>query len=211
MAERQRQQAAEAAQLALRPGETEAERRERLRRSEQEADLQHAADLFGDAGLSAGGPGAHSAPRKSAAVLKASSVVVNASDPGTTIDLSALPLMNPTTKPQFDQLLQTLTPVLTANAKKGPYNLFAQDLVRALCEALPSEQIKKINSSLTTLANQRLREEKDSDKSTKKTKAAKTKTTLAIGRPNTVDTGAYEDDGYGECVPLPSLFHLRFL
>lgn len=185
----------------LREGETEAERRERMRRSEQEADLQHAADLFGeasfgDAGLSAG---AGSGVRKSAAALKASAISVgDSSDPTKTVDLSSLPLLNPVTKTQFDKLSQTLGPIISAQSQKGPYVLFAQDLIRELCRGLPSDQIKKINSSLTSLANERLREEKASEKGGKKTKAAKTKTTLAIARPSTIDTGNYDDDGYGE-------------
>ncbi|KIH93680.1 translation initiation factor 3 subunit J [Sporothrix brasiliensis 5110] len=193
--ERARAQAQADADSALREGETEAERRERMRRSEQEADLQHAADLFGDAGLSAGtGGGA----RKSAAALKASAISIDASDPSKTVDLGSLPLLNPVTKLQFDKLQQTLGPIISAHAHKGPYVVFAQNLIRELCRGLPSDQIKKINSSLTALANDRLREEKASEKGGKKTKAAKTKTTLAIARPNTVDTGSYDDDAYGE-------------
>lgn len=166
-----------------------------MRRSEQAADLQHAADMFGDAGLSAG---AGTGTRKSGAALQAAAVAVDPADPTRTVDLGALPLFNPTTKAQFDALRQTLGPLLSAHACKGAYSLFAQDLVRELCAALPSDQIKKINSSLTTLANDRLREEKAADKGSKKTKAAKTKTTLAIARPNTVDTDAYGEDAYGE-------------
>lgn len=202
VADRARQQADADADSALREGETEAERRERMRRSEQEADLQHAADLFGatnlgfgDAGLSAG---TGSGVRKSAAALKASAISVDSSDPTKTVDLGSLPLLNPTTKTQFDKLQQTLGPIISAHSQKGPYVLFAQDFVRELCRGLPSDQIKKINSSLTALANDRLREEKAAEKGGKKTKAAKTKTTLAISRPNTVDTGTYEDDAYGE-------------
>ena len=192
-ADRARQQAAAEAEAALLEGETEAERRERMRRSEQESDLQHAADLFGGAGLSAG-----TGTRKSAAVLKASAVSVSSSDPTKTVDLGSLPLLNPTTKQQFDKLQQTIGPIISAHASKGPYVMFAQDLIRELCKTLPSDQIKKINSSLTALANDRLREEKASEKGGKKTKAAKTKTTLAISRPSHVDTSAYDDDAYGE-------------
>lgn len=194
VADRARQQAELEEAAKLRQGETEAERRDRLRRTEQEADLQHAADMFGDAGLSAG-----SGIRKSGSALKASAVALDDKDPSKTVDLGSLPLLNPVTKAQFDKLLQTLGPILSAHAHKGPYVLFAQELVRELCKGLPSDQIKKVNSSLTTLANDKLREEKAAEKGGKKTKAAKTKTTLAIGRPTTIDTGNYDDGGdYGE-------------
>ncbi|EPE06669.1 eukaryotic translation initiation factor 3 subunit [Ophiostoma piceae UAMH 11346] len=194
IADRARQQADLEEAARLREGETEAERRERLRRNEQDSDLQHAADMFGDAGLSAG-----SGTRKSGAALKASAVALDSKDPSQTVDLGALPLLNPTTKPGFDKLLQTLGPILNAQSRKGPYALFAQEFARELCKNLPSDQIKKINSTLTTLANDKLREEKAADKGGKKTKAAKTKTTLAIGRPTAIDTGNYhEDEDYGE-------------
>lgn len=193
VAERAARQAEAEAEAAALANETEAERRERLRRNEQEADLQHAADLFGDAGLSAG-----TGSRKSAAALRASAVAVDVKNPAKTVDLGALPLLNPTTKPQFDTLRTTLAPLLVAQAKKPHYALFVQDLVKELCRALPSEQIKKTASSLTALSNDKLREEK-AEKGGKKTKAAKTKTSLAVGRPNTIDTGIYDDDaGYGD-------------
>ncbi|CAK7267811.1 Translation initiation factor 3 subunit J component [Sporothrix epigloea] len=192
-AERARQQAEADAEAAMIACETEAERRERLRRNEQDADLQHAADMFGDAGLSAG-----TGTRKSAAVLKASAISVSASDPTKTVDLGSLPLLNPTTKQQFDKLQLTLGPIISAHSQKGPYVMFAQNFIRELCKSLPSDQIKKINSSLTALANDRLREEKASEKGGKKTKAAKTKTTLAIARPSAVDTSSYDDVDYGE-------------
>lgn len=194
IADRARQQAELEEAARLREGETEAERRERLRRNEQESDLQHAADMFGDAGLSAG-----SGTRKSGAALKASAVSVDSKDPSKTVDLGSLPLLNPTTKADFDKLLQTLGPILNAQSRKGPYVLFAQELVRELCKSLPSDQVKKVNSTLTTLANDKLREEKAAEKGGKKTKAAKTKTTLAIGRPTAIDTGNYhDDDDYGD-------------
>ncbi|EFX00538.1 eukaryotic translation initiation factor 3 subunit [Grosmannia clavigera kw1407] len=197
IAEKQAQRQAELAALAEpRENETETERRERMRRHEQEADLQHAADLFGDAGLSAG---TGSGVRKSAAVLKASAVAVDKADPSKTVDLAALPLLNPITKAQFDALCSTLAPLIAANAKKPHYSLFVQDLVKELCRGLPSDQIKKAASTLTVLSNDKLREEKAAEKGGKKSKAAKTKTSLAVGRPNTVDTGAYDDDGgYGD-------------
>ncbi|OAA58519.1 eukaryotic translation initiation factor 3 subunit [Niveomyces insectorum RCEF 264] len=134
-----------------------------------------------------------------APALKASAVVLDERDPTKTVDLGALPLLNPTTKPQFDKLLQTLGPILAANAKKPHYVLFAQELVKELCRDLPSDQIKKITSTLSALGNDKLREEKAADKGGKKSKAAKTKTTLAVGRPNVVDTGVYnDDDAYGD-------------
>ena len=63
-----------------------------------------------------------------------------------------------------------------------------------------SEQIKKIASGLTTLSNEKMKEEKAAEKGGKKTKAAKTKTTLNASRDVSLkaDTRAYDDDDFGD-------------
>ncbi|SPJ87952.1 related to Eukaryotic translation initiation factor 3 subunit J [Fusarium torulosum] len=168
--------------------ETEAEKRERLRRTEQEADLAHAADLFGDIGISAG----RSKTRPAA-------VVVDSNDPTNTVDISKLPLFQPKTKAQFETLRTTMAPIITANAKNPHYSLFLQDFAKALAKEMNSEQIKKLASTLTALGNEKMREEKAADKGGKKTKAAKTKTSLVTSRANTTDTATYEDnDDFGD-------------
>lgn len=171
--------------------ETEAQKRERLRRTEKESDLRHAEDLFGSIGISSG--------RK--ATTAGSAVPIDASDPTKTVDLSALPLFKPATKLQFEQLRNTLGPILAANAKKAHYTLFLQEFAKQLAKDLPSDQIKKIASTLTALSNEKMKEEKAAEKGGKKTKAAKTKTSLAgVSRGGGVaDTNTYEDDdAFGE-------------
>ncbi|RSM11171.1 hypothetical protein CEP52_003145 [Fusarium oligoseptatum] len=143
--------------------ETEAEKRERLRRTEQEADLAHAADMFGDIGISAG-----------RAKTRTAAVVVDSSDPTNTVDISKLPLFQPKTKAQFENLRTVLGPILSANAKNAQYSIFLQDFTKALAKEM---------------------EEKAADKGGKKTKAAKTKTSLVTGRANVADTSHYDDDG----------------
>ena len=62
---------------------------------------------------------------------------------------------------------------------------------------MPSTEIKKAASGLTALSNERLKEEKAMDKGGKKTKAAKSKISLAAGRDigrGMADTKNYEDD-----------------
>lgn len=164
--------------------ETEAEKRERLRRTEQEADLAHAADMFGDIGISAG-----------RAKTRTAAVIVDSADPTNTVDISKLPLFQPQTKAQFENLRTVLGPILSANAKNPQYSLFLQDFTKALAKEMPSEQIKKLASTITALGNEKMREEKAADKGGKKTKAAKTKTSLVTGRANAADTSHYDDDG----------------
>jgi translation initiation factor 3 subunit J len=168
--------------------ETEAERRERLRRTEQEADLKHAEDLLGDFGNIG-----ISNTRKA----KAPGTVISV-DGNNTVDIATLPLFNPSTKAQFEQLRTTLVPILTASSKKAHYVLFLQELAKQLAADLPSDQVKKVSSALTALSNEKMKAEKAADKGGKKTKAAKTKTTLVASRANTVDTNTYEDDAFGD-------------
>lgn len=167
--------------------ETEAERRERMRRNEQDADLRHAEDLFGAVDL-----------RNRKVAAAAGAVVMDVQDPNKTINLASLPVFNPMTKLQFEQMRTTLTPVISANAKKAHYVLFLQEFTKQLAKDLPSDQIKKIASSLTTLSNEKMKEEKAAEKGGKKSKAAKNKTTLVgVTRGPVTDMNTY-DDAFGD-------------
>lgn len=171
--------------------ETEAEKRARLRATEKNSDLKHAEDLFG--GISG--------PNERRAVKPVT--LANPESEGEVLDLTKLPIFNPTTKAQFTQLRETLTPLLAANSKKAHYTLFMQEFAKAICKDLPSDQIKKISSVLTTLSNEKLKEEKLAERGGKKTKAQKNKTALqadrGIGSKAYADTHAYDgDDGMDE-------------
>ncbi|KND90392.1 Eukaryotic translation initiation factor 3 subunit J [Tolypocladium ophioglossoides CBS 100239] len=168
--------------------ETEAERRERLRRTEQEADLYHAADLFGQVGINSG----RKVPTIGAAV------VVDSKDPTSTVNLASLPLFNPQTKKQFEQLRTTVAPIVAGNSKKAHYGLFLEEFVKDLAKEMSSDQMKKVASALTRLGNEKMKEEKAAEKGGKKSKAAKTKATLVASRPNTTDVTTYEDDAFGD-------------
>lgn len=168
--------------------EDEATRRERLRRTEQESDLKHAEDLFGNIGIS----------NSRKVTTAANAVQLDAKDPTATLDLTALPLFDPKTKLQFEKLRDSLVPVLGNNSKKAHYVIFLQEFTKQLAKDLPSDQIKKIASTLTALSNEKMKEEKLAEKGGKKSKAQKTKVTLVASR-NAVgpDTQTYEDD-YGD-------------
>ncbi|OAQ64178.1 eukaryotic translation initiation factor 3 subunit EifCj [Pochonia chlamydosporia 170] len=168
--------------------ETEAERRERLRRTEQEADLRHAEDLFGGVGISSG----RKAPTIGAAII------VDEQDPTKTVNLASLPLFNPQTKKQFELLRTTLAPIVNGNTKKAHYGLFLEEFAKDLAKELSSDQVKKVASALTRLSNEKMKEEKASDKTGKKTKAAKTKTSLVTNRANATDVSTYDEDAFGD-------------
>ncbi|KAF4637107.1 hypothetical protein G7Y89_g962 [Cudoniella acicularis] len=169
--------------------EDEAARRERLRRTEQESDLKHAEDLFGNIGIS----------NSRKVVTAANAVVVDAKDPSATVDLTSLPLFDPKTKLQFEKMRDTLVPVIGNNSKKAHYVLFLQEFTKQLAKDIPSDQIKKIASTLTALGNEKMKEEKAAEKGGKKSKAQKTKATLVASRnvSTGADVNAYDDD-FGE-------------
>jgi len=157
----------------------------RLQRSEHAADLVYAEDLFGNASTNKD----RNAPK--------TVVTVDPKDPSNSIDLSSLPLFNPNTKDQFLKLRETIVPLLAANAKKAHYTIFMQEFTKQIVNDLPSEQIKKIASGLTTLSNEKMKEEKAAEKGGKKTKAAKNKATLVASRDisSRADTLSYGDGG----------------
>jgi translation initiation factor 3 subunit J len=168
--------------------EDEEEQRARLRRTEQESDLKHAEDLIGDIDLN---------KKRSAAPRTV--VLQDASDPSSkAIDLSSLPLFKPATKAQFATLTDTLIPVLTAQSKKPQYTLWASEFTKRLVKEMPSQEIKKVASAITAVSNEKLKEERAADKGGKKSKAAKTKTSLVTRSVNHVDTTSYADDDLGD-------------
>lgn len=165
--------------------ETDAKKRERLKNSEKAADLVYAEDLFGNIGTNKN----RSAPK--------TIVTADPKDPSNSIDLSSLPLFNPNTKDQFLKLRETLVPLMASNSKKAQYTIFMQEFTKQIVKDLPSEQIKKIASGLTSLSNEKMKEEKVAEKGGKKTKAAKSKATLVASRDisSRADTLSYGDDG----------------
>lgn len=125
-------------------------------------------------------------------------IVLDDKNPNNTVNMATLPIFNPTTKSQFEQLRNTLVPIITANSKKAHYTMFLQEFAKQLAAELPSDQVKKVSSALTTLSNEKMKAEKAAEKTGKKSKAAKTKTSLVANRSSTVDTNTYEDDAFGE-------------
>ena len=165
--------------------EDAAAKRERLRRTEQDSDLKHAEDLFGNIGIS-----------KNRGASKAA-VVNDPSNPANAIDLSTLPIFNASTKEEFQTLRETLAPLLAASSKKPHYSIFMQEFTKQIVKELPSDQVRKIASGLTTLSNEKMKEEKAADKTGKKTKAAKNKVALVANR----DASARADTtSYGEAL-----------
>lgn len=185
--ERRRQRAADEDEESS-EDENEAEKRARLRASEKASDLQHAEDLFG-------GVGGVPASRGAAKAV----TVQQGDDPNDAIDLSKLKIFNPADAKQFNKLREVLVPLLNQNGKKPQYELFMKEFTKQIVRDLSSEQVKKVASGLTTISNEKMKEEKAAEKGGKKSKAAKTKTTLNANKSlaKDADTAAY-DDGLDE-------------
>jgi translation initiation factor 3 subunit J len=117
-------------------------------------------------------------------------------DTSGSVDLGALPLFNPKTKAEFQALNEVLTPLFSALSKNGHYSLFVQEFAKTIVKDLPSTEVKKVSTALSTLSNEKLKEEKAADKGGKKTKAAKTKSSLVATRDVSykADVAAYDDD-----------------
>jgi translation initiation factor 3 subunit J len=123
-------------------------------------------------------------------------VIEDKQNPGQAIDLSKIPIFKPATKTQFDALSEALVPLLRASSGKPHYPLWLPNFVKQISQDLPSAEIKKAASVLTALGNEKMKEEKALEKGGKKSKAAKTKTTLSAGRDigrGNADTTAYDD------------------
>ncbi len=182
--------------------EDETTKRAFARQAEINGDLEHATDLFGDVAIGHkddmyDGIGIPNTRRQKTA---ANAVVVDEKDPSQTVDLETLPLFKPQTKKQFDMMKEALVPLLKANVTKPHYELFMQDFARQICMDMNSDQIKKVASKLTALGNEKQKEEKETAKGGKKTKAQKSKISLSAGRnvASGKDTTTYDDDDYGE-------------
>ena len=156
-----------------------------MRQTEQEADLKHARDLLDNLG-----PKSLTAPNKA-------TIIEDKSNPGQTIDLSTLSIFKPATKSQFEALSATLVPLLTAASSRPHYSLWLTEFVKKIAADMPSTEIKKAASGLTALSNEKMKEEKAAEKGWKKSKAAKSKISLAAGRDvgrGVADTTSYEGE-----------------
>lgn len=193
VAERQAEHAAEKARIEAESSDDEdpAVARELARQAELAADLASAGDLLGAVAVGS---------QNSRRLAADRSLIQHKTDTGEQVmlDLADLPLFQPKLKAEFDEIKNKLVPLFVNMQKKGHYPIFIQDFFRETVKGLSSEQIKKIGSSLTTLSNEKMREEKAADKGGKK-KTTKTKATVTLGgagagKSHTADTTNYDKE-----------------
>lgn len=136
----------EAKALALRE-ENEAEKKERLKKLEQENDMANVADLMGDIDI-------HPRAKQTAKVTAAATQA--AAGPS---KLSDLKIFNPTNKQEFEDLRKTITPILKDLQKVSSihYPNLVTDLSRDLTKTLNQDQIRKVISTLNAVLSEKQR------------------------------------------------------
>ncbi|CAG8758127.1 2349_t:CDS:2, partial [Dentiscutata heterogama] len=106
---------------------------------------------------------------------------------------SPLDRINPKTKEEFDEFSNLLVERIRKYEKQGLYVNFINGFVRELCSSLKDVDIRKVSSTLATVANEKAKASKEAQKSKKK----KAKPSLQAGKDDildTVDYGNYDDE-----------------
>ncbi|OCB90089.1 translation initiation factor eIF3 subunit [Sanghuangporus baumii] len=173
--------------------------REKARRDRErqlQSDLRNAADLLGAAAL--GGTDYHSRPfltlpRRPQLV---EFYLIGTSDK----ELDKLISFDPRTKEDFQAFSKRIVDYIIKRHQNKPlYASFVEHHVRELALPLKDVEVRKAASALTTLANEKQKEQRDKTGGKKKTKAAAKPvlgSTKALGK---LDTNAYDEvlDDFG--------------
>ncbi|KAF8525963.1 translation initiation factor eIF3 subunit [Hysterangium stoloniferum] len=142
------------------------------RERELKADLSNAADLLGGVAL----------------------------DSSASKELETLLTFNPRTKEDFQRLSSMIVDVVLKRHETKPlYASFIEHHVKALAQPLKDIEVRKAASALTTLANEKQKEQREKLSGKKKSKAA-TKPALGSSKSsNKFDTNVYEEvlDDFG--------------
>jgi len=99
--------------------------------------------------------------------------------------------LNPVTLPEFETLRNNVESKLAPLASSPYYNTFVEDLIRELCTALPPDSLKKINSGLTMIINEKTAAQKPKSKKGKKGPSVKMERSHERG--HDIDDDAYDD------------------
>ncbi|GJJ08391.1 hypothetical protein Clacol_002606 [Clathrus columnatus] len=147
-----------------------AERKRLDRERELKADLSHAAELFGTTAISSSS------------------------------DLNAILKMEPRSKEDFQELSSKIIEVILKRHESKPlYAAFIEHHVRALAMPLKDVEVRKAASALTTLANEKQKEQRDKASGKKKSKAAAKPALGGTKGANKLDATLYDEvlDDFG--------------
>ncbi|XP_073692279.1 eukaryotic translation initiation factor 3 subunit J-B [Garra rufa] len=157
----------------LSPEEQHAERL-RLKKLQEEADLELAREAFG----------------VDPAAANASTTVI------TTNNASGIEAMCPSSKDDFVAFEKLLKDKITQFEKSVHYSSFLESLFRELCISLEVDDLKKISNSLSVLLSERQKQEKEKKANKKKKKGVVPGGGLKANMRDDFDYGGF-DDGYG--------------
>jgi len=107
-----------------------------------------------------------------------------------TTKVSSLDNINPKSKEEFDKFSKLLVDRIRKHEKQGMYVNFINEFVRELCSPLKDVDVRKVASSLTTLANEKQKQMKEKDKPKKK---GNSKPILQVEKFDSVDVTDYGD------------------
>lgn len=139
--------------------EDEGERRARVRRLEEESDRKLFEDLLGFDSCSD------------------SSSTSDAGQSSFTLgDLSHKSVFNPETREEFLTLRETLLPILSRNSQNPHYGSFLVELIPQLARDLPAEEVRKIESMLIRIFNEKVKKEREVQRPYKKASTQKRST-----------------------------------
>lgn len=143
--------ALEAAAVSNRAEEDSLAKKERLKKAEQDADLDNVADLIGD--LNVHPAAAKLAKEKAAAAERAAAAPAKLSD---------FAVFKPKNKNEFETLRKTLVPILTDlnGVSNMHYSNFTTDVCRDISKPLSTDQIRKVVSTLNALISDKVRQER---------------------------------------------------
>ncbi|KAF8589461.1 translation initiation factor eIF3 subunit [Ramaria rubella] len=167
-----------------------AEKKRLDRERELKADLSNAADLFGTVAIDCK-TGSFSSTLNDWTAFTASS---------SSKELDSLLNFNPRTKEDFQQLSTRIIDLITKRHESKPlYPSFIEHHVKALAQPLKDVEVRKAASALTTLANEKQKEQRDKASGKKKSKATTKPALGAAKSSNKFDTNIYEEslDDFG--------------
>ncbi|CAG8542225.1 17815_t:CDS:2, partial [Cetraspora pellucida] len=104
---------------------------------------------------------------------------------------SPLDRINPQTKEEFDEFCNLLIERIRKHEKQGLYINFINGFVRELCSSLKDVDIRKVSSTLATMANEKAKALKEANKAKKRKAKPSLQTDDVL---DTVDYGNYDDD-----------------
>ncbi|KAF8322670.1 translation initiation factor eIF3 subunit [Clavulina sp. PMI_390] len=132
-------------------------------------------------------------------MLNAASLLGGTSLKGRSEKIEGISNLNPKTKEEFQLLSDRLMELITRHQDKPLYPMFVEMHVKALAGPLRDVDVRKAASALTTLANEKQKEQRDKASGKKKPKTAAKPGLSGLKASTRLDTNSYNEalDDFG--------------